>query len=146
MESLIRKDQPSAGITLKNLGQSSKSIPPLRSVAKPEEQVTLDTTYPEAGVILGKLLDKKQEAYGDSFNKSEQILRILYPNGITLEQYKDMLVIVRDIDKLFRIATRKDAFGESPYKDKAGYNILAWVRDEKEKIRFITLDNSKKNN
>ena len=79
---------------------------------------------------IGKLVDKKNIAYGSSFLKSEKILKILYPNGIQPEQYKDMLAMTRIIDKLFRIATRKDAFGESPFKDIAGYGILGVASDE----------------
>jgi hypothetical protein len=41
-----------------------------------------------------------------------------------------MLAITRILDKLFRIATRKDAFGESPFKDIAGYGILGVSNDE----------------
>ena len=79
---------------------------------------------------IGKLVDKKDKAYGSSFLKSEKILQILYPNGIEPAQYKDMLAITRIIDKLFRVATRKEAFGESPFKDIAGYGILGVATDE----------------
>ena len=82
---------------------------------------------------IGKLVDEKNVAYGSSFLKSEKILKILYPNGIQPDQYKDMLAMTRIIDKLFRIATRKDAFGESPFKDIAGYGILGVASDEDEK-------------
>jgi hypothetical protein len=37
-----------------------------------------------------------------------------------------------DIGKLFRIATKKDAFGESPFKDIAGYGILGVANDEEQ--------------
>lgn len=87
--------------------------------------------YSEMGRLLGELTQMKNTAYGDSFAKSGDILAILYPNGIRPEQYRDALAIVRVIDKLFRIATRKDAFGESPWKDIAGYGILGAVSDEK---------------
>ena len=53
-------------------------------------------------------------AYGDSFGRAGQVLKVLYPDGIILDQYDDMLAVVRIIDKLFRIANNKDAFGESP--------------------------------
>ena len=59
-----------------------------------------------------------------------QLLKVLYPNGVQPEQYKDMLATVRIVDKLFRIATKKDAFGESPFKDIAGYGILGVASDE----------------
>jgi len=85
------------------------------------------------GVEIGKLVDEKNAAYGSSFEKSEKILKILYPNGIQIEQYQDMLAITRIVDKLFRIATKKDAFGESPFKDIAGYGILGAANGEEEK-------------
>ena len=84
---------------------------------------------------IGKLVDEKDKAYGSSFLKSEKILQILYPNGIEPEQYRDMLAITRIIDKLFRVATRKEAFGESPFKDIAGYGILGVATDEEVKKR-----------
>lgn len=80
--------------------------------------------YEKAGSDIGSLIQKKNEAYGSSFEKSGEIIKILYPNGVQPEQYADMLAMTRVIDKLFRIATDKDAFGESPWKDIAGYAIL----------------------
>lgn len=81
-------------------------------------------SYEEIGAQIGRLVTEKQAAYGDSFGKSGDVLRILYPDGIKPDQYDDALAIVRIIDKLFSIANNKDAFGESPYKDIAGYGIL----------------------
>lgn len=66
----------------------------------------------------------KQAAYGDSFGKSGEVMRILYPDGIEPEQMDDALCVVRIVDKLFRIATARDALGESPYRDIAGYALL----------------------
>ena len=84
---------------------------------------------------IGCLVEEKNEAYGDSFGQSEKILQVLFPNGVRSNQYKDMLAITRVVDKLFRIATKKDAFGESPWKDICGYAILGIANDlaEKEK-------------
>ncbi len=81
---------------------------------------------------IGRLVEEKNLAYGSSFLKSEKILKILYPDGIKPDQYRDMLAITRIVDKLFRIATRKDAFGESPFKDIAGYGILGVANDEEQ--------------
>jgi len=89
--------------------------------------------FEKIGTDIGQLVDKKNTAYGSSFEKSEQILKVLYPEGIKPEQYKDMLAITRIVDKLFRIATKKDAFGESPFRDIAGYGILGVANDEEEK-------------
>jgi len=55
----------------------------------------------------------------------------LYPNGVKPEQYVDLLVTVRIVDKLFRIANRKDALGENPWQDIAGYGILMTAYDSK---------------
>ncbi len=79
---------------------------------------------------LSTILSMKNEAYGNAFDKTTQILMLLYPNGITVNQYKDVHVIVRMLDKLSRIARDNDPMGESPYMDIAGYSILALARDE----------------
>jgi hypothetical protein len=89
--------------------------------------------FEKIGTDIGKLVDQKNAAYGSSFEKSEQILQVLYPEGIKPDQYTDMLAVVRIVDKLFRIATDKDAFGESPFKDIAGYGILGVANAEEKK-------------
>lgn len=86
--------------------------------------------YPNLGEEVGMIVQKKQEAYGDSFGKAGNVLRELYPNGIRPEQYDDMLAVVRVVDKLFRIATQKEAFGESPWRDIVGYSLLSVAKDE----------------
>jgi hypothetical protein len=82
-------------------------------------------TYKSIGSDIGSLVEEKQKAYGDSFSKSGKVMEILFPDGVPPEQMGDALTIVRVIDKLFRIATDKDAFGEDPWRDIAGYAILA---------------------
>ena len=81
--------------------------------------------YEEVGRAIGEIVDVKNVAYGDSFHKCDQYLKLLYPDGVKPDQYKDMLGLVRDFDKSMRIATNKDALGENPWSDKAGYAILA---------------------
>ena len=96
-----------------------------------EEQVkSTATQFERIAAEIGKLVTEKNAAYGDSFARCGDILRILYPNGIKPEQYDDMLGIVRVEDKCFRIANKKDAFGESPWRDIAGYGILGAAKDE----------------
>ena len=82
-------------------------------------------TFKNIGEEIGELVQRKNQAYGNSFGKSGEILKILYPQGVQPEQYNDMLTIVRVLDKLFRIATDKDALGENPWEDICGYSILA---------------------
>jgi len=76
--------------------------------------------YEAMAAELGRLVDTKQAAYGDSFGKSGDIMRIIYPDGISPNQMDDALAVVRVLDKLFRIATNRDALGESPWRDIAG--------------------------
>jgi hypothetical protein len=90
-------------------------------------------TYKQIGEEIGSLVDEKNAAYGSSFAESHKILSVLYPDGIQPEQYTDALAIIRVIDKLFRIANKKDAFGESPWKVIAGYAILGIANDESKK-------------
>ena len=80
--------------------------------------------YERRAADLGALVDKKNLSYGDSFRKSGDIFRILYPQGIKPKQLDDALVMVRVVDKLSRIANKKNAFGEDPWQDIAGYALL----------------------
>lgn len=87
-------------------------------------------SYELLGFDIGAMVAKKQKAYGDSFSRSGDILRILYPSGIAPEQFDDALCVVRIVDKLFRIATDRDALGESPYRYIAGYGMLGAMRQK----------------
>jgi hypothetical protein len=80
---------------------------------------------------LATILSIKDEAYGNAFDKTTHILSLLYPNGIKVEQYKDLHVVIRMLDKISRIARDNDPLGESPYMDIAGYSILSLARDNK---------------
>jgi hypothetical protein len=91
-------------------------------------------TYPEIGQAVGALVEEKQAAYGDSFGKAGAVMRILYPEGIPAEKLDDALTVVRVLDKLFRIATDRDALGESPWRDVAGYALLSVKRVENARV------------
>lgn len=84
--------------------------------------------YEALGTEVGKLVDEKNKAYGASFDRAGAVMSTLYPNGIPPEQMTDALGIIRVLDKLFRIANAKDAFGESPWTDIAGYGLLGAAR------------------
>ena len=71
----------------------------------------------------------KNQLYGDSVTKTKKILSILYPARVYEHQYSDLLLVVRVLDKLCRISERKDAYGENPWEDLAGYGILGVVAD-----------------
>jgi len=81
-------------------------------------------SFREIGAEIGALVEEKNAAYGDSFAKAGDFLRLCFPHGIRPDQYDDALCLVRMFDKQMRIATDKKAFGESPYRDIAGYGLL----------------------
>lgn len=84
-----------------------------------------------AALETTELVAEKNAAYGDSFARSGEVLQILYPDGVRPDQYPDFLALVRVIDKQFRIAAKKDAFGENPWSDILGYALLAVVREQR---------------
>ena len=84
--------------------------------------------FSEIGFDVGTLVNSKQKAYGDSFGRSGECLRQMFPAGIKPEQYDDLLTIARIIDKLFRIANNPNAFEENPYQDIVGYGLLGMKR------------------
>ena len=86
------------------------------------------SNFAEIGDKVGKLVSDKQRAYGDSFSRSGECLRQMFPEGIKPEQYDDLLTITRIIDKLFRIANNPTAFDENPYQDIVGYGLLGMNR------------------
>ena len=88
--------------------------------------------FAQIGKEIGELVEEKNAAYGNSFGKVAEFLKILWPDGIPVEAYTDALCTVRMFDKLMRIANKKDAFGESPYRDIAGYSILGVEKDERD--------------
>lgn len=90
----------------------------------------LNRTFEEIGSQIGLLVAEKNAAYGDAFSKTGDFLKLLYPNGIRPDQYGDALCLVRIFDKQMRIANKKEAFGESPYRDIVGYGILGVAKDE----------------
>lgn len=71
---------------------------------------------------LGQLVEQKNKDYGDAFIKVSNALKILYPDGISPEQYQDVAVLIRVFDKMMRIS--HGASTEDPWKDIAGYGIL----------------------
>lgn len=88
----------------------------------------MQSKFEAIALRIAALVQEKQIAYGDSFGRAGDVLRILYPNGISHSQLDEALTIVRVVDKLFRVANEPDAFGESPWEDVVGYGLLALGR------------------
>lgn len=85
--------------------------------------------YADLGKEIGEMVAAKQQQYGDSFGDAPKLLAILYPDGIRPDQYRDVLTVVRILDKLKRVATRHSSDTESPYVDIMGYALLAEARE-----------------
>lgn len=85
----------------------------------------LSTDFFGLAAEIADLLSKKDAAYGSAFSQSGEVLKLLFPDGVPPEKYHDCLAITRILDKLFRIATDKNAFSEDPWRDIAGYAILS---------------------
>jgi tRNA A37 threonylcarbamoyltransferase TsaD len=96
----------------------------------------MDEVYQKLGTEIGALVEKKNKAYGSTFDKCNQILEVLYPYGVDVDKYDDFLAITRVVDKLFRIATDKDAFNEDPWMDIAGYGLLGAARKRNQKKEY----------
>ena len=105
-----------------------KNMPPVTSLLPDYEAI---------GEELGILLNEKQAAYGNAFGKMQDVMNVFYPTGIKTHQYQDVLTLVRILDKMFRIANLpengNDLMNEDPWKDIAGYAMLALskVNDKK---------------
>lgn len=99
----------------------------------------MSKNFKELAADIGELVTLKNKAYGNSFERCGEFLKILYPDGIAPENYGDMLCVVRIFDKLMRVATKKGAFAESPWLDLAGYGLLGLHRDEQMKERLEKL-------
>lgn len=89
--------------------------------------------FEEIGRSIGALVATKDAAYGSAFERMGRVLSELFPGGIRPEQYMDLAGIIRVEDKLFRIATDRDAFGEDPWRDVAGYGVLGTERRQRDR-------------
>lgn len=86
--------------------------------------------FPEIGLRIGILVASKQAQYGDSISSMGPILRHLYPDGISADQYDDLGLIVRIIDKIKRITLGNGQGGEDAWSDIAGYGLLGSARQQ----------------
>lgn len=114
-------------------GQTGEGHEPEESRVQREGQEAQEADFRRIGTEMGETVAVKNRAYGNAFNEGGIILRVLYPHGVAPDQYDDLLAVVRILDKLKRIATDRDALGESPFRDIVGYGILGTQRVEAER-------------
>lgn len=79
---------------------------------------------------VGKLVDEKNKAYGDSFMKAGEFLKILYPTGIPPEKYIDALCIVRMFDKFLKLTTGSNNLPEPVRQDIIGLSIRLYDQNK----------------
>lgn len=87
----------------------------------------MSKSFVEMATDVANLVSEKEKSYGSAFDKSGEFLKVLYPDGVKPEQYKDMLCTVRMFDKLMRIATSYEGTSEKKidaYSDLMGYALL----------------------
>jgi hypothetical protein len=108
-----------------------------RPTDSPPSPLPREEYWRRLGEEIGKTVAEKQGAYGDSLNRCGNVLREMYPDGIRPHQYADLGVVIRIIDKCFRIATNPYAFEESPGMDIAGYGLLAAERHQRTRPQNI---------
>lgn len=86
--------------------------------------------YAAIGTKIGELVATKQAQYGDAITFVRQVIELLYPDGVPVSAYGDLLLLVRMLDKIKRISTRHQQDTENPYEDLAGYGILGVAKHE----------------
>lgn len=81
---------------------------------------------------LAGLLESKNTRYGDSVSKAEDILHLLFPNGIKTKHYVHLHLIIRILDKLSRISSDNVNAGAviDAWNDIAGYAVLGVILTE----------------
>ena len=93
--------------------------------------------YETIGQRIGALVDRKNQAYGNSINNTKRILKVFlepYSNNdgtytIPAEMIDVIARQARVIDKQARIFSnpKGDLMDEDPNKDIAGYSIIAYA-------------------
>jgi len=112
----------------------SYTISPLRKLVrdvmkeKPVAPNQEHGQYEKLALEIGSLVQSKNKTYGSAFDKAGEFLSVLFPNGVPVDRYKDMLCLVRMFDKMMRISTSEfegtDEKREEAYRDLAGYSLL----------------------
>lgn len=84
--------------------------------------------YESLAADIGAMTDEKARLYGDSVKKTEDIMRVLYPDGIPVSALRAALLLVRCCDKFCRIATAADGDNEDAWSDLVGYSLIGAMK------------------
>ena len=81
--------------------------------------------FEEIGRSRGKLLDSKQKQYGsEAIPAVEEMMKILFPQGIPLEKIGESVLISRILEKLCRITFGDGSGDEDAFADIQGYGMI----------------------
>lgn len=87
-----------------------------------------EKSFKDIAVETAEILEIKNRAYGNSFNKTSEFLKLLFPDGVVDDQYCHLMYIIRVLDKIGRIANSSLLPPEEgiidAYKDINGYTTL----------------------
>lgn len=83
--------------------------------------------YEELGRQIGALVERKQIEYGDAVSVTADVLKVLYPDGVDVEDFRDLLLVTRVVDKLCRVANGNQG-EENAWQDIAGYGLLGMAQ------------------
>ena len=81
--------------------------------------------FEEIGRSRGKLLDSKQKQYGsEAIPAVEEMMKILFPQGIPSEKIGESILISRILEKLCRITFGDGSGDEDAFADIQGYGMI----------------------
>lgn len=83
-----------------------------------------ETYWHKLGKQIGDIVADKNAKYGSAYRSSADFLKVLFPNGIPVDRYQEVLLMVRMFDKMQRLATGCGGDTEDPWMDLAGYSML----------------------
>jgi hypothetical protein len=87
--------------------------------------------YEHEAQKIASIVIEKRQAYGKkSLEQVEAIISILYPTGITSQDYPKVLTIIRLLDKITRLTTANKEDKEDAWTDIAGYALRTIVRNK----------------
>lgn len=77
--------------------------------------------HEQLGAKIGALVDSKNAQYGEAWKRAADFIRLLWGDTISVDQYRDVLLLVRMFDKMCRIS---QGHMDDSYEDIAGYALL----------------------